>query len=129
MACSGHAFKNIVLDGNVTHISSQAVNKLGLPTFEIAVMVEHLTSRQRNEIRLGMSANLSLLIYENPAALVLPVEAILIEGTGRYVNMVDKKTRHIEKVAVQTGITTLDAVEILSGLKKGDEVALSLPAH
>ena len=38
--------------------------------------------------------------------------------------MKDKKTNEIKKIKVETGITTLDSVEIIKGLTKGEEILL-----
>ena len=54
--------------------------------------------------------------------ILLPIQAVVIEGKDRVVTVRDKATQAMKKVKVETGITTVDAVEITSGLKVGDEV-------
>lgn len=80
----------------------------------------------------GMSANLEILTYEKPDALMVPVSTVSVDATGKHSARRKKANGVVEEVPVQTGYTTLDAVEITLGLKAGDvvdllPVALSAP--
>jgi len=123
---TGDAFPEI-LKGKVFHISSQAGKGEGerkTPSFELSVAIDKLSPEQREKIRLGMSANMEILIYNNPNALLVPIHAVKIEGKDRYVMVTDKSTKELKKVKVETGVTTLDSVEITKGLSSGDGIAL-----
>lgn len=122
---AGPAFSGITLEGKVAHISSRAFRpsgQQGLPTFEIAAVVDRLDPGQRKAVRLGMSAEMQIVVHENDRALVVPVGAVdLSHGTPR-VRVRDETTGGERVVEVKTGITTFDSVEILAGLAPGDKV-------
>jgi HlyD family secretion protein len=113
------------IKGRVTHISSQAVKSVdGKKTanFEVSVAMDSLPATLKDKLRLGMSANMEIMLVNKPDALMLPIAAVTMNGRDRIVNVRNKNTQDLKKVKVETGITTLDAVEITSGLKAGDEV-------
>jgi multidrug efflux pump subunit AcrA (membrane-fusion protein) len=122
---SGDAFSGISLDGEIAHISSQAVKKGSIPSFDITINVKEITPEQKRRARLGMSANLEVVIYSKTDALMVPIGCVTSSGSDRVVRIKDRKTQEIREVKVETGITTLDSVEILKGLKPGDEVVLN----
>ncbi len=121
---SGDAFSGISLDGEISHISSQATKKGDIPSFEITVDIKHLSPEHKRWARLGMSANLEVVIYSKSNALMVPIDCVTKSGSDWFVRIRNKETREIKEVKVETGITTLDSVEILSGLKPGDEVVI-----
>ena len=124
---SGPAFPGIVLDGRVVHVSSRAFRppgQRGLPASEIAAAVDRLDEEQREAVRLGMSADMEIVVYENERALVVPVGAVdLSQGIAR-VRVHNGEAGEERVVEVATGITTLDSVEVLSGLAQGDRVVV-----
>ena len=113
------------LKGRVAHISSQAVKSESgkkSANFEVGVAVDTVPAGLREKLRLGMSAQMDILVMNKTGIILLPIQAVLIEGKDRVVTVRDKGTQTTKKVKVETGITTIDAVEITSGLKAGDEV-------
>ncbi len=125
---TGDAFPDVILKGRVDHISSQASVKGGeggakkAASFEILIQVERLTQETADKICLGMSANLSIEILNKPDGILVPIGAVQADGADRYVMLKEAGKREAKRVNVKTGITTLDSVEILQGLKIGDEV-------
>jgi multidrug resistance efflux pump len=113
------------IKGRVAHISSQAVKSNdGKKTanFEVSVTMESLPAVLKEKLRLGMSANMEIMMVNKPNALMIPIPAVIVEGPNRFVTIRDKATNKGKKVKVETGITSMDAVEITSGLAAGDEV-------
>jgi len=113
------------IKGRVAHISSQAVKADGgkkAANFEVSVAMDSLPVGLRDKLRLGMSANMEIMLLNKSNVMLLPIQAVLIEGKDRVVTVRDKATQSLKKVRVEAGITTLDAVEITGGLKAGDEV-------
>jgi HlyD family secretion protein len=113
------------IKGRVAHISSQAVKGTdGKKTanFEVSVAMDSLPASLKENLRLGMSANMEIMMVNKPNALMVPIPAVIIEGPDRFVNVRDKATNKTKKVKVEAGITSMDAVEIVNGLKTGDEV-------
>lgn len=121
------ALAGSVLQGQVTHVSSQAVKKEGgreAPSFKVTVAVDDIPPELGGRIRLGMTGAVGIEIYNKPNALLIPIAAVRMEGAKRYVLIRDKATGQIRKAHVETGITTSSSVEILKGLSAGDEIVL-----
>jgi HlyD family secretion protein len=122
---TGEAFPGIELKGRVAHVSAQAGSSEGKsesPSFKVGVTVDKIAAEIKEKIRLGMSANVVIVIFQKPQALLIPIRAVSMEGNNRFVTLRDKGTKALKKIPVETGITTSDAVEILKGLNAGDEV-------
>lgn len=128
---SGDALPNISLDGVVRSISPQAEegDNRGAPSFGISVVVNNVTPEQMQRIFVGMSANLEIILFEKPDALLVPITAVANGTDGRYVlkKTSASPTAPAEKVKVETGITTLDSVEIVKGLNAGDVIEVASP--
>lgn len=128
---TGEAYPGISLKGTVNYISSQANVKASdgdgpkVATFDIGIAVASLSPEAANMVRLGMSSNLSILILNKPDAILVPINAVRTDGDNRVVTVIDKTNRERKTVKVETGITTLDSVEIIKGLNRGDEVVLN----
>lgn len=118
---TGDAFPGLQLEGRIGMLSSQAREESmglgGAAAFDVSVVIDSLLPEQRKAVLVGMSANIEVVIYENPEALVLPVGAVGFEGGKK---MVLRKGGG--KVEVETGYTTLESVEIRQGLQAGDEI-------
>ena len=125
---AGDAFPGIELRGTVVRVSSQAVPRgdgHGVPLFEVAAAVESLTEEQRRVLRLGMSATLEVVVYENDHALLVPIDAVEVDGNARRLLVRDRATGEVRLVEVRTGITTLSSVEIVDGIAAGDTIVLA----
>ena len=122
---SGDAFPGEQLHGVIQSISPHADegdSGKGSPSFGIRVVIDEVSPELRKRIMVGMTANLEIIIYEKPDALMVPLSAVK-EGNGkRY--LVRKKGEAGEKVEVTTGYTTQDTVEITSGIKAGDMIEI-----
>ena len=122
---AGPAFPGISLDGRIVHVSSQARRPAfgqGLPSFEVSAVVEKLSEAQRAAVRLGMSADMEIVIYENDDALAVPVHAVDLSGGSPRVRVRDAASGAVRVVAVKTGMTSVDSVEIREGIAPGDRV-------
>jgi multidrug efflux pump subunit AcrA (membrane-fusion protein) len=113
------------IPGRVAHISSQAAKTESgkkAASFEVGIVMDRLPPALRDKLRLGMSASMEILLMNKPAVLLVPIQAVLVQGRDRTVTLRDRATGSLKKVNVTTGITTPESVEILSGLQAGDEV-------
>ncbi|MCP4680901.1 MAG: HlyD family efflux transporter periplasmic adaptor subunit, partial [Desulfobacterales bacterium] len=120
---SGDAFAALALTGRVRRIASNAVSKGKKgPMFDVEVAIDHLALDQQKKIRLGMSTNLEIVVYENPDALMIPLAAVEVRGNKRWVKVMDDSGAGLKKIEITTGMTTLNAVEVLTGLSQGDQV-------
>ena len=122
---SGDAFPDMVLAGQLDHISSQATvesREQSAPAFEITATVETLTEPQRQRLRLGMSANLKIVVYDNPEALVIPLQALQGRIGAAWVLVRPAGADRSQRRRVESGVTTLNMVEITRGLSAGEKV-------
>ncbi len=120
----GDAFPGIVLEGHVAHISAQATGGTGqqAPTFDVQVTLPELTPEAEEAIRVGMSADLEVRTHDNPAALLAPLHLVRSEPGRALVRVLGEDGR-IEEREVETGMTTLSEVEIVSGVQAGERLA------
>lgn len=68
----------------------------------------------------GMFADARITVKKTKDSIVVPRSAILKDKNGFYAFIVDKQTA--KKVRVETGIQNDNAVQILKGIQKGDQV-------
>ena len=129
LRATGDAFPGLVLEGAVSHVSSEArlPDQNALPAFEVIGLLDELDEVQRGRLRLGMSVDIDILAYHNPAALLAPLEAVTLRQGKRWLKVRDKDTLRIREVEVETGTTTVNAVEILTGISANDEIVLPGP--
>ena len=122
---SGDAFPEVELNGELTNIASQAgSNGQRMPFFTVTVQVKQLLPWQRNSLRIGMSTDLAVLVYEKNNALLVPIRSVSSDGESWRVQVKDRSTRELNSVKVKPGVTNQDKVEILEGLQPGDEVLI-----
>ncbi|WP_096704809.1 HlyD family efflux transporter periplasmic adaptor subunit [Magnetospirillum sp. 15-1] len=126
---TGDAFGSMPLTGRVVRVSAQAASGAGASggrsaAFEVMVAVPSLPESQQGRVRVGMSAALSIIMYENAAAIVVPTAAIHQGGSGAFALVRDHSSGRDRSVAVVTGRSTEDGVEILEGLAAGDAVVI-----
>jgi len=118
---TGDAFPNVSLEGNIKDIASQGSgNKV--PTFDVTVTVHTVSAEQKQKVRLGMTATLEVKVYENPSAVLVPLTAVRLSANKSFVKIRDQVSGQVKAVQVETGMTTLNSVEIIKGLKAGDTV-------
>ena len=121
---TGIAFPEAILHGKISRVDRQGENTTsGIPSFEVEVSVPHLTTAQRRNIHVGMSAKVEINLNEEPR-IMIPIAAILEKNGESYVKAYDKQSGKINEVMVQTGKSTPDSVAILSGLKPGDKIVI-----
>ena len=127
----GDAFPDLEIQGAITHVSQQAHPGGGHsgPSFRVVAVMEGLSAEQRGQLRLGMSATLEVVVRDRPDALLVPIGAVRVRGNGEAWLRVRDEDGEVRSVQVEAGMTTLDSVEILSGLKAGDAVLLAGARH
>jgi len=80
-----------------------------------------------NRLRIGMNAEVSLIISEAKNTLLLPRQAVYtVDGNAHQVQVLTQNDK-LESRAVKTGITNSTDVQILEGLSAGDIVVLTQP--
>lgn len=129
---TGDAFENITLEGVISWISSQAEKDTSsyysseeASLFPVTIAVNKLTAEQKQHLRLGMSTKMSVILAEKPKAILIPFNAVTTKEKKTWVTKINQKTGQPDQVEVKTGLTTVDAIEILEGLKAGDELVVN----
>lgn len=122
---TGPAFPGVEIAARIVHVSSQASQAgRGVPSFEVKAQAENLGDEALDALRLGMSADLEIVVYEREDALMVPLEAVRFVGGGQRIRVRDPQGGQDRMVEVETGVTTLQSVEIRKGLKSGDQVVV-----
>ncbi len=111
-------------NGVISHIDPSAETNDGVVNYKIKVTL----SEKSDIIRPGMNANIDVLAGEVVHTLSIPNAAVTQKGGKYFVKIIiDEKNKKYEEREVQTGfIGDNNLVEIISGLKEGDKVALLL---
>jgi HlyD family secretion protein len=140
------AYPQKIFDGKVRFVAPAAKLVDKIKVFEIEVALAHLDPA----FRTGMSANVEILGDKRASALSIPLEALqrregqtvvyrlksslapkqvdqareALNGRSKFVWLSENWKDYFEPVPVNAGIATLERVEIMSGLRSGDQVAL-----
>ncbi|MYD43343.1 MAG: PAS domain S-box protein [Gammaproteobacteria bacterium] len=117
----GDAFPGTTLRGLVQHVSSEAiVQARAVPFFEVTAAIPEITDAELEAVRIGMSAELEIVIRQVDAVVLVPIDAVqLIDGQPT-VQLVEADGTRTKPVRV--GVTTVDAIEILDGITTGDQI-------
>ena len=124
---SGDAFPDLDLEGEIARISPQSerggANRV--PTFGVVAIIDRLDDAHRERLRLGMSANVVVVVRDEPAALLVPLAAVRGEPGKNWLRVRSAEDGTVRRVPVEVGATTLNEAEIVRGLEAGDEVIVS----
>lgn len=121
VAITGDGFDGITLSGNIASVGTQVVTSDSLgsgATYEVIVAMPALTAEQQKRLKLGMSAKLSIVTYQNDTAIVIPPETIQKDGNQLFVEYRDTQGKTAQRIAVKVGRVTAEGVEVF-GLKPG----------
>lgn len=140
------AYPQKVFNGKVRFVAPAAKVVDKIKVFEIEVALDKLD----DAFRTGMSANVEILGERRAGAMSIPLEALqrregqpvvyrlkaglpdkevakareALNGRSKFVWLSENWKGYFEPVPVNAGIATLERVEVLSGLRPGDQVAL-----
>lgn len=132
------AYPKVRFSGLIQRIAPAARLEDKVKVFDVEISVD----RQGAELRTGMTANVDVLGERREKVLTVPIEAlyrrdeeeiVYVRKTGTPASPppdVEEKDRwkwEFEVREVETGLASVDKVEIVSGLKAGDEVAVEDP--
>ena len=111
--------------GHIASVAGEATpaqNGAGGATFAMRALLDRISPAGGSDIRIGMTANVSIVTYNNPAALVAPPQAIIGSSLNASVRIRDGKSGRDQVRPVVLGHIAPDGVEIRLGLKAGDVV-------
>ena len=122
------AFPDQAMQGKIVAVSAEADMTIGSgssPKFQVRASFSVPDERLRTTIKIGMSTRMTVETYSNPAALLVPPEAVFNGADGTSVTAMRGEKQ--AAVFVTLGETFPLGVEITSGLKAGDQVVVGRP--
>ncbi len=144
------AYPQKVFTGKVSFVSPSAELIEKIKVFKVEIGLDELSDAYRT----GMSANVEILGEKRDKAVSIPLEALQkrdgqtvayrlkaslkpqqlgdakdgLSGRNKFIWLSDHWQEFFDVVPVSAGIATLERVEILSGLKSGEQVSLEDPS-
>ncbi|MED4284766.1 efflux RND transporter periplasmic adaptor subunit [Priestia megaterium] len=111
------AYPGEKFEGEVIKIASQGKTTNGVSTFDVEVSI-----KDPKELKAGMTANAKIVVSKQLDTLLVPVEAVKTKNGKKVVTVeIDKGTKDVQ---VTTGLNNENYIEIVSGIKEGEEVVL-----
>ncbi len=107
-------------EGVVSRVSRTAVkNEKGASVVEAEIHLEN----PDESIFLGVDAKVTIHGRQAEQAVLVPMQAIQTDKDGSFVYIVNGENM-VEKRRIETGISSMEEVEVLSGLEEGEQVLL-----
>lgn len=109
-------------NGSVKEIATEGTQSNGVATFDVTVAIDDWTG-----LRIGMTANIEIMVASKENALLLPIEAVQERGSRKFVILPSAGTPRqgmADMKVVETGLYNENMIEIKSGLREGDTVVL-----
>jgi RND family efflux transporter MFP subunit len=145
------AYPQKTFTGKVRFVAPAAKLQDKIKTFSVEIDLDQLSDSYRT----GMSANVEILGENRPHALSIPLEALQrrdgrtvafrlksglkpeviakakegLDGRNKFVWLSDHWQDYFEVVPITAGVATLERVEVVAGLKNGDQVSLEDPTR
>ena len=126
---TGPGFGEQPFAGHISNISGEATPSDTLgggATFTVTALLDGAPARAATTIRVGMTANLSIITYTNPRAIVVPPDAL--QGAGPNASLSVSTSGKKEYRPVKLGRAGPDGVEVLSGIRSGEKIRWLAPA-
>ncbi|MBN2570036.1 MAG: efflux RND transporter periplasmic adaptor subunit [Deltaproteobacteria bacterium] len=114
---SVEAFPSINIEGSVAGIYPKAILKENVVFYDVVVNVMKPSSV---ELRPEMTANVTIFLDPREDVLVVPASSVKKSGSADFVYVIEKGA--LVRRQVQTGWRQGRFIEIIEGLKQGDEV-------
>jgi RND family efflux transporter MFP subunit len=111
-----------LFSGKVLLLPFQGVNQGGLSYYQVTTSLEH----EKEDIRLGMTANVRVVVGERQDVLTIPVAAVIYSASGETFVKVRSADGKTADQAIQVGLNDGILVEVLSGLTEGQTVVIPL---
>jgi len=114
------AFPDEKFEGKVYKINKSSISdSANLQVFPVYIRL----NKKVEKIKPGMSADTSIIISEKKNVLAVPINSIQKKEDKIFVKVLKEKN-NIEDVEIKVGLTTLDYVEVISGIKEKDNVII-----
>lgn len=112
--------------GTVAQIATAGEENNGVVTYQVRVSFPDTDTR----VKIGMTANVSIVTASKNNVLLVPTTALLPKGTSQVVQVQGEGSgaQPVTEIEVQTGLTDGTYTEIVSGLNEGQTI-LSSPSE
>ena len=104
--------------GRLTKISLKAEKKDNASVFPIEISVP---ATSNSTLRAGYSANANLIIRQKDSVLVVPERVVTFRNDSAFVKVSVGPAKEEER-SIKTGLSDAITIEVVEGLKEGDEV-------
>jgi multidrug efflux pump subunit AcrA (membrane-fusion protein) len=120
------AFPGAPLGGRVIGVSAEADRDASskAAVFNVRAAIVGADEARRRSIRIGMSARLTIAVQSKTDAIIVPVAAVQRRSTGDWVTIANPQSGQTEYREVVLGPTTMTGVEVLSGLRSGEQLII-----
>jgi HlyD family secretion protein len=112
--------ESVLFQARVISIDLAETERDGVSTYKVKLLFDDEDQR----IKAGMTANVSIILFEKPNTIVLPLGTIFEENGKKYVKVRQDKNIINREVVIGES-SALGQVEILSGLSPGELVLLT----
>ena len=119
---TGNAFPGVTLAARLVQVAAHAEAGAGGARFTVRAEIESLDAAAREALRIGMSTETTIVVRDDPAVIVAPIEALRRHEGGYAVEVREGEATRL--APVETGATTAGGVEVVAGLEAGQTVVL-----
>lgn len=113
------AYPNLPVTGTVVEIGLVPASSSDIVVFPVKIKLDSVDPR----VKTGMTAKADIIVQEEKATLVVPIEAIVEMNGESFVSLVEGESTRL--VPVTTGISNDSYIQIVEGLTEGDQVLAS----
>ena len=113
------ALPDLAIPATICGLGSTGSSASGVVEYPVTMCLE----RRDRRLRLGMSANVSIVLAHRDAVLIVPTPAVSTSA-GRSTVQVVRDDGTIDRVEVGVGVSSGTRVEITSGLREGEKVVV-----
>lgn len=107
------------IDGYVSLVNPTKNEKTGMYTVQVNI------DNPDGKLNVGMFATVTLSIDSTENAIVIPNDALLVDGEDYYVYVVSSDETKAERRNITVGIENDDNTEVITGLSAGDQLIIS----
>ncbi|WP_409020575.1 efflux RND transporter periplasmic adaptor subunit [Brevundimonas vesicularis] len=121
---TGPGFGAASLSGVLTGVAGEAdaAAGSGKARFTARIRLDPLTESVARSVRIGMTAHITIVTYENASALTVPPEAIQGSAPHVWVTVRPNRGGPPQRRTIRIGRVGPSAVEVISGLRAGEIV-------
>ncbi|HDX9589706.1 TPA: efflux RND transporter periplasmic adaptor subunit [Bacillus pseudomycoides] len=120
-----NSFPDASYTGKVTDVAKEGTVSNGVCSFNVTIHIDN-----PKDLKIGMTAEASILTDSKDNVLYVPVEAVHTQGNQKFVLVQSSSSSNnkesMQRKVVKTGIHNEDAVEITEGLQEGEHVQLPM---